>query len=122
MVIPNDINGATMLGVYSRVSLSPFQTIIVYGDRRRPGGVRRAVTADVPDITPFGAGKSGQRLWIHRVVGIDDMRASVFAYRKRWEHAAPPTFIECERPQEERQLEGVRCGDHHGIERGAVIG
>src|SRR5262249_55245279 len=98
MVIPNDINGAVMLGVYSRVSLSPFQTIIVYGDRRRPERVRRAVTADVPDIATFGTGKAGRRLWIHWVMCIDDMRASALVYGKRWEHVAPPTLIERERP------------------------
>src|SRR5258707_763795 len=121
MVVPNDIDGAVMLGVDGWVTLSPFQTIIVYGNRRRPEGVGRAAAADVPDIAAFGAGKAGRRSWIHRVVGIDDMRTSARVYCKRWEHAPPPTFIEKERPQEERQLEGVRCSDHHGIERRSVI-
>src|SRR5262249_60893101 len=110
-----------MWGIDGWVALVPFQTIIVYGNRHRPGGIGGTATADVPDIATFGAGKAGRRSWIHRVVGIDDMRASARVDGKRWEHAPPPTFIECERPQEKRQLEGVRCRDHHGIERGPVI-
>ena len=121
MIVPNDIDGAVMLGRYGRVALSPFQTIIVHGNRRRPEGVGRAATADVPDIATFGAGKSGRRLWIYWVMRIDDMCASARVYCKRWEHAARPTFIERERPQEEWQLEGVRCGHHYGIERCPVI-
>ena len=61
MIVPNHTDGAIMLGVDGRVALSPFQTIIVYGNRRRPEGVGRAATADVPDIATFGAGKAGRR-------------------------------------------------------------
>src|SRR5258708_8348507 len=99
-----------MLGVDGREALSPFQTIIVYCNRRRPEVVERAVTADVPDIPTFGAGKAGRRSWIHWIVGIDDMRASARVDGQRWDHAAPSTFAACERPQYARHLARVPCG------------
>src|SRR5713101_7888668 len=127
MVVPNDINGTVMLGVYGREALSPFQTVIVYGNRRRPEGVGRPGAADVADIAtlrsrgarPAQTRNKGDKI-VRRIMRIGYVGASQAIHRQRGEHATPPAMIETKRPQEARQLEGVRCGDHHGIERGPV--